>query len=173
MPTVLGRGGLTIMLASAYPAPAFSIQLLWVLDSSAIERDNESAGDDRMPQQEVFFEQATGNRRIQVLKTYDPNYAREVFEEMDDDAQALLWNSLDIARTYDPTDLPSPTDPCRADFLWDELMDSAREDVRLNPNLRSFFVVSEIQNAAPQSLYVSADWPSAETFAKSLLEKAG
>lgn len=125
-----------------------------------------------MPQQEVFFEQVTGDRRIQVLKTYDPAYAREVFDEMDDDAQAMLWKSLDIEQAYDAKDLPSSTDPGRADFLWDELMDSAREDVRLNPNLRSFFVVNEIRSATPQSLYVSADWPSAESFAKNLLAKA-
>jgi hypothetical protein len=125
-----------------------------------------------MPQQEVFFEQITGERRIQVLKTYDPSYAREVFDEMDDDAQAVLWKSLDIERTYAAADLPSSTDQDRADFLWDELMDSAREDVRQNPNLRSFFVVNEIRSAVPQSLYVSADWPSAEIFAKNRLEKA-
>jgi len=51
-------------------------------------------------------------------------------------------------------------------------MDSAREDVRQDPNLRSFFVVNEIRSIAPQSLYVSADWPSAESFAKNLLSKA-
>jgi len=126
-----------------------------------------------MPQQELFFEQTTGDRRIQVLKTYDPAYAREVFDEMDGDAQALLWKSLDIERNYDVADLPAPTDTDRADFLWEELMDSAREDVRQSPNLRSFFVVNEIQGTAPQSLYVSADWPSAESFAKDLLAKAG
>jgi hypothetical protein len=125
-----------------------------------------------MPQQELFFERTTGDRRIQVLKTYDPAYAREVFDEMDDDAQAILWKSLDVEQTYDAADLPAPTDADRADFLWDELMDSAREDVRLNPNLRSFFVVNEIRAAGPQSLYVSADWPSAERFATSLLAKA-
>ena len=32
-----------------------------------------------MPRQEVFFEQQTGNRRVEVLKTYDRTYAREVF----------------------------------------------------------------------------------------------
>jgi hypothetical protein len=127
-----------------------------------------------MPQQEVFFEQDTGDRRIQVLKTYDPGFAREVFDEMDAAAQAILWNSLEIEQTYDPADLPSPTDADRADFLWEELLDSAREDVRQNPNLRSFFVVNEIRNAAPQrSLYVSPDWPSAESFAKNLLATAG
>lgn len=95
-----------------------------------------------------------------------------MFDEMDDDAQAILWKSLDIEQTYEAADLPAPTDPHRDDFLWDELMDSAREDVRLNPNLRSFFVVSEIRGASPQSLYVSADWPSAESFAKHLLTTA-
>jgi len=125
-----------------------------------------------MPQQEVFFEHPTGNRRIQVLKTYDPRYAREVFDEMDDSAQALLWNSLNIEQTYDPADLPSPDDPSRVDFLWEELMDSAREDVRLDPGLRSFFVVNEIHSTRPQSLFVSADWPTAESFARHLLAKA-
>ena len=125
-----------------------------------------------MPQQEVFFEQVTGDRRIQVLKTYDPHYAREVFDEMDENAQAALWNSLNIEHTYASADLPSPEDPSRADFLWEELMDSALEDVRLNPGLRSFFIVNEIRSARPQSLYVSPDWPSAESFAKNLLANA-
>jgi hypothetical protein len=124
-----------------------------------------------MPQQELFFEQTTGDRRIQVLKTYDPAYAREVFDEMDADAQAILWKSLDIEQAYEAADLPAPTDPGRTDFLWDELIESAREDVRLDPNLRSFFVVDEIRGVVPQSLYVSADWPSAESFAKSLLNE--
>jgi len=122
-----------------------------------------------MPPQEVFFEQAAGNRHVQVLKTYDAGYAREVFDEMDDDAQALLWSSLDIEGAYSAADVPTPTDPDRADFLWEELLDSAKEDVRLDPGLRSFFVVKEFQAAASRSLYVSADWPSAESFAKNLL----
>jgi hypothetical protein len=125
-----------------------------------------------MPQQELFFEQTAGDRRIEVLKTYDPGYAREVFDEMNENALEILWKSLGIEQSYEPTDLPSPTDPDRADFLWGELMDSAREDVRLNPSLRSFFVVNEIRSEAPQSLYVSADWPSAESFAKNLLATA-
>lgn len=119
-----------------------------------------------MPQQEVFFEEVAGDLRIQVLKSYDPNYAREVFDGMDDDAQAALWSSLEIEQNYDLADPPSPTDPSRTDFLWDELMDSAREDVRLDPNLRSFFIVNEVRGTASQSLYVSADWPSAKRFAE-------
>jgi hypothetical protein len=122
-----------------------------------------------MPQQELFLREEAAGRVIEVLKTYDPAYAREVFEEMDDDAQSTLWNSLEIEHNYDSTDLPSPTDPNRPDFLWDELMDSAREDVRLDPNLRSFFVVNETRGKSPQSLYVSPDWPSAEKFAKNRL----
>jgi hypothetical protein len=125
-----------------------------------------------VPQQELFFEEVMGDRCIQVLKTYDIAYAREVFDEMDNDAQALLWDSLEIEHNYDPAELPATNDPQRADLLWDELMDSAREDVRLNPNLRSFFVVNEIQNASVQGLYVSADWPSAESFAQNLLGRA-
>lgn len=119
-----------------------------------------------MPQQELFLREEAAGRVIEVLKTYDPAYAREVFQEMDDDAQSMLWNSLEIEQNYDSADLPSPNDPARADFLWDELMNSAREDVRLDANLRSFFVVNEIQGKSPQSLYVSSDWPSAETFAR-------
>ena len=34
-----------------------------------------------------------------MLKTYDPGYAREIFGEMDDDAQSLLWNALEIEKT--------------------------------------------------------------------------
>lgn len=122
-----------------------------------------------MPQQELFFREEAAGCVIEVLKTYDPAYAREVFEEMDDEAQSMLWNSLEIEHNYDSTDLPSPTDPNRPDFLWDELMDSAREDVRLDSNLRSFFVVNEIRGKSPQSLYVSPDWPSAERFARNRL----
>lgn len=122
-----------------------------------------------MPQQELFLHEELEGRVIEVLKTYDPAYAREAFDEMDDDAQLMLWNSLDIEQNYESHDLPSPSNPDRADFLWEELMDSAREDVRLDPNLRSFFVVNEIRGKSPQSLYVSADWPSAERFARGRL----
>jgi hypothetical protein len=123
-----------------------------------------------MPQQEVFLREEAAGRTIEVLKTYDPAYAREVFEEMDDEAQSFLWNSLDIEQNFEAADIPSLTDPTRADFLWDELLESAIEDVRQNPNLRSFFVVNEVRGTAPQSLYVSADWPSAETFARRHLQ---
>lgn len=115
-----------------------------------------------MPQQEVFFEQQTGDGRVQVLKTYDQTYAREVFSNMDDVAQNHLWNSLGVDENYEPADVPLRGDPERQDFLWEELLDAAREE----GNLLSFFVVSEEVGTGAASLYVSADWPSAEAFAK-------
>jgi hypothetical protein len=50
----------------------------------------------------------------------------------------------------------------RADFLWEELLEAARED----GNLLSFFVVNEAKGNVSESIYVSPDWPSAEAFAK-------
>ncbi|HMH16189.1 MAG TPA: hypothetical protein VK578_24040 [Edaphobacter sp.] len=115
-----------------------------------------------MPKQEVFFEQQAGERRVEVLKTYDRGYAREAFDNMDEAAQLHLRNSLAIEETYDPADVPPVDDPGNADFLWDEVLDSARE----SGNLLSFFVVNEDKGDSSESLYVSPDWPSAEAFAK-------
>ncbi len=115
-----------------------------------------------MPQQEVFFEQSVGERRIEVLKTYDPSFAREAFDRMGGDAQTLLWNSLGISETYDAGDAPSLSDLDASDFLWDELLDGARED----GTLLSFFVVNEARGSSSETLYVSPDWPSAEAFAR-------
>lgn len=116
-----------------------------------------------MPQQEVFFEQKTGDGAVQVLKTYDQNYAREVFGGMAEDAQIYLWESLKIDESYEPADVPPLKDPDGEDFLWQELLDAARED----GNLLSFFVVSEAKAGSSTSLFVSPDWPSAEAFARS------
>jgi hypothetical protein len=115
-----------------------------------------------MPQQEIFFEQNTGNRRIEVLKTYDRSYAREAFGNMNEAAQNHLWNSLGIDDTYDPADVPPVHDPNGEDFLWEELLEAARED----GSQLSFFVVNEAIGGSSESLYVSPDWPSAEAFAK-------
>ena len=46
------------------------------------------------------------------------------------------------------------------------MCEAAREDVRNDPSLYSFFVVSEASVAQKEDLYVSPDWPSAETYAK-------
>jgi hypothetical protein len=115
-----------------------------------------------MPQQEVFFEQSAGERLIKVLKTYDQNYAREAFDNMDEAAHMQLWNSLELDTAYDPAEIPAIPEPESEDFLWDELLEAARED----GNLLSFFVVNEAKSGHSESLYVSPDWPSAEAFAK-------
>lgn len=119
-----------------------------------------------MPKQELFFEQELAGRRIEVLKSYDEAYAREAFQSMDDDALQHLWASLKPEEIYDPAGLPTPQEPQeRAAFLWDELVEQARE----NWTTFSFFVVNEVQDRRSASLYVSPDWPSAEAFAQERL----
>lgn len=121
-----------------------------------------------MPQQEVFFEQATGERRVEVLKTYDQGFAREAFENMDELAQTHLWKSLGIDETYEPEDVPRIHTDDSDDFLWEELLEAACED----GSLLSFFVVNEAKGLCSESVYVAPDWPSAEAFAKSRLADA-
>ncbi len=116
-----------------------------------------------MPKQEIFFDHVSEGHRIEVLKTYDQSYAREAFDNMDVDAQNFLWNSLRPEEIYDPAGLPTPNELLeRGAFLWDELVDQAREDWQTF----SYFVVNETTGNRSESLYVSPDWPSAEAFAK-------
>ena len=122
-----------------------------------------------MPRQEVFFEQQTGNRRVEVLKTYDRTYAREVFNGIDTEARKALAAALELETNYEPADIPAPDGSDYDDFLWDELLEAAREDVRDDPNLYSFFVVSKATSAQPHDVYISPDWPSAEAYAKKLI----
>jgi hypothetical protein len=121
-----------------------------------------------MPTQETFFEQQDGEIKIEVLKSYDSGYARDAFRNMDDEAFKQLWTVLEVEKTYDAADLPPLGQPDGAgeDFLWDELADSARE----YRNELSFFIVNETNGKKSESLWVSPDWPSAETFAKARLE---
>lgn len=123
-----------------------------------------------MPKQETFFEQQNGNRKIEVLKSYDQGYAHEAFRNMDKDALQRLWTALKPEETHEPAGLPRLNDPEDVNgeaeaFLWDELLEQARED----GNLLSFFVVNETVKHRTESLYVSPDWPSAEEFAKNRL----
>lgn len=124
-----------------------------------------------MPKQEVFFEQQKGQRRVEVLKSYDQGYAREAFNGMTGEAYRRPWSVLKPEEVYDPADLPSIGDPNDVSgeaeaFLWDELEEQARED----GNVVSFFVVNEsIGGRSSESFYVSPDWPSAEAFAKKRL----
>ena len=55
-------------------------------------------------------------------------------------------------------------------FCGRKLCEAAREDVRNDPSLYSFFVVSEASAAKHEDLYVSPDWPSAEEFARRRLQ---
>jgi hypothetical protein len=116
-----------------------------------------------MPKQEIFFERETGGRRIEVLKSYDQSYAREAFGSMDEGAQQRLWEHLKPEEIYDPAGLPTLGDVEGEGeaFLWDELLEQARED----GSLLSFFVVNETVGRRTESLYVSPDWPSAEAYA--------
>jgi len=123
-----------------------------------------------MPQQELFFEQKTGDRRVEVLKTYDRSYAREVFKGIDQEAREALAEALELRKNYAPEDIPSPSGGDYDDFLWEELCEAAREDVRNDPSLFSFFVVSEASAAKKEDLYVSPDWPSAERFSRRRLQ---
>jgi hypothetical protein len=122
-----------------------------------------------MPRQELFFERTEGDRHIEVIKTYDSSYAQEVFRSMDGDAISALAAALELDSNYDAADIPDPKGSDYEDFIWAELLDTGLEDVRLDPNLRSFFVVSQSTEGSARDLYVSGDWPSAERFAKKLL----
>jgi hypothetical protein len=81
-----------------------------------------------MPPQDKFYEKRSGDQRIEVLKTYDRTYAREAFGCMDETAQRFLWESLAIDEVYEASDIPGIEDPNRVDFLWEELLEAARED---------------------------------------------
>lgn len=123
-----------------------------------------------MPRQETFFEERKGERQIEVLKSYDRGYAREAFRSMDEQAQQLLWNVPKPEEVYDPAGLPSLNNQNGLSgeaeaFMWDELLEQSREDV----NLLSFFILNETTGSRTESLYVSTDWPSAESFARARL----
>jgi hypothetical protein len=118
-----------------------------------------------MPRQELFFEREVGGQRIEVIKTYDTHFAREVFDDMGELARAHLWEWL-VDESYAPEDIPLPGTPDRGDFLWEEAMDAAREDGKL-----SFLVVIEGVGRGSKCVYVSPDWPSAEAFLKMQMGK--
>ena len=123
-----------------------------------------------MPQQELFFQEQVGERRIEVLKSYDQTYAHEAFQNMDEQALQQLWTALKPEEIYAPAGLPTLSDPEGEGegFLWDELLEQARED----GSLLSFFIVNQTNGRHSESLFVSPDWPSAEAYAKDLLSSA-
>ena len=77
-------------------------------------------------------------------------------------------NHFGIDEAYEPVDVPHIHTGDGEDFLWDELLEAARED----GSLLSFFVVNESRNGTvTESLYVAPDWPNAEEFAKTRLSR--
>jgi len=125
-----------------------------------------------MPQQETFLSERINDKTVRVLKTYDRSFAREVFNGVGDEALRSLAMALEINAKYEPADIPDPEGPEYQDFLWEELCDAALEDVRQSPQLYSFFVVTEDKADKAEDLYISAEWPSAEEFARSRLAHA-
>jgi hypothetical protein len=123
-----------------------------------------------MPQQEVFFEERAGDRLVVVLKSYDRSYAREVFDKVDPAAMKSLAAALNIEKNYEPEDIPAPDGQEYEDLIWAELSEAALEDARQSPRLYSFFVVTETKAGKSDEIYISADWPSAEEFAKRRLD---
>ena len=117
-----------------------------------------------MPAQETFLELQRGARRIRVVKTYDTTYARSVFHDVDQASLRLLAASLNVAGAYDPSDIPAEDSPDYSDFIWEELLDGAREDGQI----RSFFLVTVEQQGKDEKIpFIAADWPTAEAYAKS------
>jgi hypothetical protein len=131
------------------------------MDSSSTIPHNPSRTFELMPIQETFLDRDTAGHRVQVIKTYDAQYARESFGHMTDGAKEHLWRSLSIDETYDSNDLPETDSAERDDFLLEELMSAGREDW----NKFSYFVVVETRGERIEATYVSGDWPSAEAFA--------
>lgn len=124
-----------------------------------------------MPRQETFLRETANGVEVEVIKTYDSAYAHEVFRGMSADALKALAATLSLMDKYETSDIPDPDDANYEDFLWEEISVGAIEDVRQSPTLSSFFVVVETNAGKSQELYVSADWPSAEAFARNRIER--
>jgi hypothetical protein len=117
-----------------------------------------------MPLQEVFLERHIGTDRILAIKTYDRHFATEAFCQMDDAAMSTLAESLNLEETYFEDDIPSINTPEFPEFVWEALLEEARED----GSLLSFFVVYREAAGSRKNLIVTPDWPTAESFASRL-----
>ena len=117
-----------------------------------------------MPRQETFLLVKNGDETIEVLKTYDQQFAKEAFRKMDDSALAHLASSLNLESIYEPSGIPKPTDEGYEDFIWDVMVDEAREDW----NSFSYFIVTKTRGRQTEELFVSGDWPTAKSYVKLL-----
>ena len=122
-----------------------------------------------MPKQEKYLSERANDVLIEVIKTYDSSYAREVFRGISEEARSELASALQIGSKYDESDVPEPTTPEYEDLVWEEMSDCAVEDVRQSPRLQSFFVVTVTKAGRTEDVYISPDWPSAEMFARNRL----
>ena len=118
-----------------------------------------------MPAQEICLELTANEISIQVLKTYDRHFAREVFDCMDDAAQSILGSALGFDDTYDPAGPAAQSGAENHTLLWEETVRAAND---LGP-LPAFFVVVEGRGPGQRNLYVSPDRFSAEGFATALV----
>lgn len=118
-----------------------------------------------MPLQETYLDTPISQGRALVIKTYDVKLAHEIFQGLNEKALERVAEALHLNDLYETEDIPSSESPDYGDFLWETLYDEANEDGQI----KSFFIVNrEISGQPPEPLYVSADWPSAETFVKGL-----
>lgn len=117
-----------------------------------------------MPRQETFLSVKKGDETFEVLKTYDQQFAKEAFRNMDDSALAHLASSLNLESIYEPGGIPKPTDEGYEDFIWDVMADDAREDWHSS----SYFIVTRLHDSQTEELFVSGDWPTAEAYVKKL-----
>jgi hypothetical protein len=115
-----------------------------------------------MPRQETFLTIKNGDDTVEVLKTYDETFAREAFRNMDDEALAHLATSLKPEAIYEETGLPKPGEDGYEDFIWDVMVDDAREDWKSF----SYFIVTKSNGRKTEELFVSGDWPTAEAYVK-------
>lgn len=80
---------------------------------------------------------------------------------MDEASHAFLWNALNIAASYEQSELPEMNIAEGADFLWEELLQESRED----GNVLSFFVIFETTADGRKPRFVAPDWPVAGQYA--------
>ena len=112
-----------------------------------------------MPSQELYLEKKAGLDVFQVLKTYDTAFAKEAFAAMDEGAIEHLSKSLSISEEYPAGEMPTSPDGL-ADLIWEEMYDSASE----HGQTKSYFIVRRSSPSGDDFLYVSGDWPSAESY---------
>jgi hypothetical protein len=115
-----------------------------------------------MPRQETFMTIKNGDETVEVLKTYDETFARDAFRNMDDEALAHLAASLKPESIYEESEIPKPGEDGYEDFIWDVMVDDAREDWKTF----SYFVVTKSNGGKTEELFVSGDWPTAEAYVK-------